>query len=466
MNKSKLVVVFNALKDLERREFRKFLQSPFFNHRPDVIELYNFLEKTQKEGGAATEKAKAWDYIFPDAPYEDIRMRHCMSSLFKLIERYLVEKVKPISKTEQKICLAKAYQERNLQRHFDHTMQAANRMLEQLPKDQEYYYLKHLYELELHNQTGKSNRSTDVNLQSLGDAYDIQFLATKLKQSCLQLAHQAVFKVDYDGGLLPSVLTYVRDSSYLEIPAIAIYYYCYQALTKNSKEDFQKLKNQFLLHQHQFPKKEMADVLLLAINFCIKQVNTGNTTYVREAFELYRIGFENRLLIQNNSLSRYAFKNTVALGLRLEEFEWIGQFIENYQSFLDARYRKSYYTYNLARLSYYKKDFQKAMPLLVTVDSSDLLLTIDAKVLLLKMYYELQELDALDALLASFKTYLNRKKVMGYHRDNYLKIIELTRKLLYLNRNDKVAVQQLKKEVEEKNLVEKKWLLEQLEATV
>ena len=106
------------------------------------------------------------------------------------------------------------------------------------------------------------------------------------------------------------------------------------------------------------------------------------------------------------------------------------------------------------------------MSLLVTVDSADLLLTIDAKVLLLKMYYELQELDALDALLSSFKTFLNRKKVMGYHRDNYLKTIELTRKMLYLNRNDRQALQLLKKEVKENNLTEKEWLLEQLEAAV
>ena len=102
------------------------------------------------------------------------------------------------------------------------------------------------------------------------------------------------------------------------------------------------------------------------------------------------------------------------------------------------------------------------MSLLVTVDSADLLLTIDAKVMLLKMYYELQELDALDALLASFKTFLYRKKVMGYHRDNYLKVIELTRKLLYLNRNDRQAVQVLREEVEKNKLTEKEWLLSQL----
>ena len=132
--------------------------------------------------------------------------------------------------------------------------------------------------------------------------------------------------MDYDDGLLPAVLGFLKNSPYLDIPAIAIYYYCYNALTENNEEDFQKLKKQFLAHQHHFPKREMGDVLLLAINFCIKQLNTGKAKYDREAFELYRLGLENGLLLQQNSLSRFAYKNTVALGLRLGEFDWIEHF--------------------------------------------------------------------------------------------------------------------------------------------
>ena len=317
MKKSKLVVVFNAFTDTERRELKKFLHSPYFNQREDVLDLYGYLEKTRKEDNPNLEKPFVWKQVFPETSYDDTQMRHCMSFLFKLIEQYLMEKTKPISKTEQKILMAKAYRERNLQKHFEHTMKTVNRLLEQHPKDQHYYYLKHLYGLELYSQTGRTNRSTDVNLQSLGNAYDIQFLANKLKQSCLQLSHQAVFKINYDDGLLPSILSYLKNSPYLDIPAIAIYYYCYNALTENNEDDFQKLKKQFHAHQHHFPQNEMANVLLLAINFCIKQLNTGKVGYVREAFELYRLGLENGLLLQQNSLSRFAYKNAVALGLRL-----------------------------------------------------------------------------------------------------------------------------------------------------
>jgi len=57
-----------------------------------------------------------------------------------------------------------------------------------------------------------------------------------------------------------------------------------------------------------------------------------------------------------------------------------------------------------------KKDYRRAMPLLAQAGESDLLLNLDSRVRLLKMYHETGEWDALDALLASFRVLLLRKK--------------------------------------------------------
>jgi len=278
----------------------------------------------------------------------------------------------------------------------------------------------------------------------------------------LLLSHQAVYKVKYDSGLLSMVLDYLKDSAHLNVPAIAIYYYCYKALTEDSHQDFQKLKNQFLEYQHLFPKEEMVDILLLAINFCIKQINNGQDQYLQEVFHLYQLGLENKLLLIQNRLNRFVYKNVVASGLHLGELDWVESFINEYAPLIEAKYRSEYFRYNQARLLYFKKDYHQAMALLATVDSSDLLLTTDAKVILLKMYYELEEFDPLDSLLASFKTFLNRKKVIGYHRDKYIQLIEFTKKLLYLNHNDKEAKKALSQKIKAHSVMEKEWLLKQL----
>ena len=104
------------------------------------------------------------------------------------------------------------------------------------------------------------------------------------------------------------------------------------------------------------------------------------------------------------------------------------------------------------------------MPLLARVGENDLLLNLDSRVMLLKMYYETEELDALDALLASFKVLLLRKKkVIGYHSAHYLNTLRYIQKLVRLNKNDKKATATFQAEiVANKSVIEKEWLLEQV----
>ena len=464
MKKSKLYAIYRILSIQEKRDLDKIVASPYLNRREDVRDLYNFLRKTDQQMAINLDKKEVFKSIYPDATFDETRMRYCMSFLLKLIEDYLAQKAATHHKVQRQIHLAKAYRERNLEKHFSQALNTAKLELGKLPKDQAYHHFNYQLEMEQYAYNSNRKRSTENNLQDLSYHYDVQYLANKLKQSCLLLSHQAVYKVEYDEGLLSLVLDFLEDSTYLDIPAIGIYYYCYKALTAESEYHFQQLKAQILDHKNIFPPDELTDVLLLAINFCIRQLNTGSTQYIEEAFTLYNFGITNKLFLAPKQLNpfRFIFKNTVALGLRLGKLEYIENFISEYHTYIPSRYRQSYHHYNLARLHYYKKDYQQAMPLLVTVDSRDLLLNIDAKILLLKMYYELKEFDALDALLASFKTFLNRKKVMSYHRDNYLKIIDFTRKLLYLKEYDMASKNELKQKIEASTVSEKEWLLNQM----
>lgn len=114
-------------------------------------------------------------------------------------------------------------------------------------------------------------------------------------------------------------------------------------------------------------------------------------------------------------------------------------------------------------MAYAKKDFDEALPLLQKANYKDPLLNLSAKVLLLKIYDELDELDLLQAHLDAMQNYILRKKVIGYHKKNYLNIIRYTKKLIGLNYFDKVAIEKLQLKVQQEEiLTEKKWLLQQL----
>jgi hypothetical protein len=149
-------------------------------------------------------------------------------------------------------------------------------------------------------------------------------------------------------------------------------------------------------------------------------------------------------------------------GLKLGEFSWVNSFIFNYKQALPEKLQDGFFNYNLARYYYEIKNYDEAMPLLLQMDYEDVLLTCLGKILLIKMYYEQVEIDSLNSLLASFRTYVNRKKMLGYHKESTLNFIYFTSKLLQGKPNGNFAM--LNKEIAETKVVaEKEWLLAQLE---
>jgi len=217
------------------------------------------------------------------------------------------------------------------------------------------------------------------------------------------------------------------------------------------------------LHADKFTPSEIGDLHILAVNFCIKRMNTGGIKYVREGFELYRAGFEGGYLIENGEISRFSFYNTVIAGIKLKKFDWVEQFIEAYRPMLPANYKKSVYEYALSWLRYEQKKYPEAMRLLATFDSSDHLMNLGAKLTLLKIYYELEEFDALESLLESMRIYLQRKEIIGYHRDYYGKIIRLTKRLLRMKGSQKEK-EVFRGQVEELQVISmREWFLRQID---
>lgn len=159
-------------------------------------------------------------------------------------------------------------------------------------------------------------------------------------------------------------------------------------------------------------------------------------------------------------MSRYTYQNAATIGLVMHELEWVEGFVHEYRPALKEEHRESLFSFNLARLEYQRRDLGKALILLQKAEYKDLMLSLAAKTLQLKIFYELQEFDLLESHLQAIRAFIRRKKVMGYHRENYLNTVHFTQKLLEINVLDKEERAVLRREIEEtKAVAEKEWLL-------
>ena len=81
----------------------------------------------------------------------------------------------------------------------------------------------------------------------------------------------------------------------------------------------------------------------------------------------------------------------------------------------------------------------------------------------LKIYFEQGEYEVLQSHLDAMTHYLRRNRVIGYHRENYLNLIVMTRRLLALPRAKGFAHERLRMQIEAINpLTERGWLLTML----
>lgn len=468
MEKSRLIQILRTFSKKEVRDLRKWLQSPSHNQREDVQALFDYLiENEHLDQENALAKEEVFANVYKGLPYDDAQMRQVMHFLLKAVEEFLIYGEWTDDPVKARINLAKVYRRRQLGKLFQRTVDSAKELQQSQPlRNLSYLENNYLLEQEQYNYLSGLKRTVPLNLQEVSDSLDIHFISTKLRQACLMLAHQTVFQVEYKIGLLDKVLEFVEQETLFEVPAIAIYYHSYKALKeRNSETHFQQLKKALLQYEDLFPETEIRDIYLLAINYCIGRMNAGVQEYVRETFELYRRGLEKKILLQDGFVSRFTFRNVVTNGTLLGEFDWTEHFIHDFQQYLEEQYRESIVHYSMAKLFFEKKDYDKAMPLLHQVEYDDILMTLNARTMLMKMYYELDEFNALDSLLESMRMYMRRKKVIGYHKANFKNIIHLTKKLANVNPYEQKQTKQLQAEIESANpLTEKKWLLAQLEA--
>lgn len=466
MKKSRLIEVLRSFSERELRQFNKYLASPYLNTQADVTRLYEHITlalRQNKDG--ALDKKQAYQALFPKQTYKDTEIRLLMSALLKQAERFLsMEKYRADQATAETY-LAQAYRERKLTKSFRHTLKNARTRQQKKPKhDAHTQYLTSLQYAEEYLFSLQENRQVERDLQAWHDTLNHFFIAETLRQTCILLTHGRVAEKQYDFLLLTDILKQIENrADLLEIPAIQVYYHIYHTLIDGQNEThFRRLKTGIIEYGAGFPQAELREIYTHAINHCVRQRNkTKDVGFLHKLFDLYQVGLKQDAFLENGFLSRWRYKNIVSAGLMLEEFEWVENFIYEYESRLERKYRKDSLTYNLAFLYHATKQYDKAISQLNQVKFNDVFFNLNARNLLLKIYLELREYEVLEAHLNSFEVFIRRKNIANPRRNDYLNIIKLSRKITQLNPHDKSAKVALKKEVEaEKNPSTRAFLLE------
>lgn len=470
MKKTRLIEVLRSFEKKELREFKKWLYSPVHNQREDVRQLYTYLiDGKRLDKDHLIHKEKVFTFLYPDEVYDDAKMRQVSYFFMKEMESYLVFASSRADELEYKIRLARIYNERELKREFESNLTGLDKLLDNAQYiDSTYHRFNYQKNLEESRHLATQKRQIAFEkMQEVSQKLDTYFLSEKLQTSLDMLTAQSIYKTEFDFGILEDILKYIEENELYELPSIGVYYFTFRSLEFKDEEGYYwKLKDLLMSNLDTFRVQKLKEFFVNLINYCVGKANVGRKEFIRELFELYRVGLEEDILTFGGRVTRVMFINIVNNGSMLEEFDWVGNFIEKFKNDLNSAEKEPVVNLSQGILNYYRKDYQDAEQYLLASTHQDILLNLLTRNYLLRTYYKLDKEDELELLIESMGKYLMRKEIVGYARDIYKNILSLMKKLVNLNVYDSDERKKFKDQVAEINPMTnsmREWFLEQVQ---
>ncbi len=473
MTNSKLHKLLLSLDGHMRKRFRKYLHSPYFNESAELTALYNAWEPMLKKGPQASErgrqKKQLWLAVHPTASYNDLQFRRLCSDLNKQLEQFLVHEELRENSAQRQVQLLEKFNQPELDKHFKAALRQVRLAEERSSlRNSDYHYMKYLTETCCHTHIEKlGNKRQDFeNLEKADYHLDCFYHIHKLKNYCDILGYSKMLAAESNISLPEGYLENIAMGPFFKEVAIRAYYLVAKMLLDPDREIyFQQLKQLLEQKSSAFSKEELDVLYIHLINYCIStKINSGQHEYFNELFEIYKSLLEKEIIFKSDVLLPQDYKNIITIGLHVKAFDWVEKFIQNHTAKLPKDNQANALTYNLAKVYFHQQRYEKVIEQLREVEYKNPVYALGGKLMLLKTYYELDELNALDSLIDSYRAYLRRNKFISREvRQQYLNVLRFVKKLSTIPPRDSSQLEKTCQRILNcKAIAAKQWLLEKV----
>ena len=455
---NKLLLYFSKIQARELPKLEAFVRSPFFNTNQAVLKMMVDLISVWPD--LPKQKEELYALAYPNESYNAKEFRYLISDSAALISRFWSIQFYEKNKPQQLLDQMAIYSEKELDKSYRQVIRKWE-VLKNNPKSnfQDWYWydlrFKQIKEVEFGR---KKIRHFDQNITSLVTSLDKYYYLHRLSSACSILDRKTIFE-GVNKPLPPNWFSYLKAHNLFEDPLIETYYVLWEMLNyPEEKKHFEKFLLKLNHPELESDLSSLHPLYLAAVNYSLRKLRQGKQEYREIALQLYSEAIERKILIENGALSPWSFGNVVKLATQLHRYDWAIEFIETKAKLLPDSFKKDALHFNLAEVNYVTKDFEAAQNHLLKVSYSDLNYYLGARILLSKIYYELNDEEPLLSLISSFTIFLKRNKDLSPNiKDSCLGFCDV---LYQLIRKHPKHFATLESKIKESSfLAERDWLL-------
>jgi hypothetical protein len=481
MTKSKVIDILKTFNTVELKGFRDFIHSPVHNRNKKVRILFEIIKKHSPEyEDEKLKKENLYNILYPGKTYNDVVMRILISDLLKLSEEFLAYINYRKRGINIKKCLLEELKERKLDTLFRRNFKQA----EELLLDDSTIDFKHFNELQvlyslkidfLISRDKQTEIAEDVLKQG---EYMIYFSLSSLLNTVHELLqHEEILNINFENNIvkkffdnlnLDEIYKYIGNSSSEYAGIAMVYYYMYKAyLFTNDDKYFFKLKECIEKHFYRFNREEKFNLLIIMESICSNKIGYGKTDFYNYLMEIYELMISES--IWGHSKTSYIqinlFRNIFYTAVILERFDWATDFVDTYKNRLIPEQRENMVSFSNALILFEKREFENALIQINKVNYNFFVFKFDARVLLLKIYFELNLQEQVYSMIDSFSHFLsNNKNILKHDKERFGKFLKYMKLIMKIktasNGNDYKSLElQLKNDT---SVIAKKWIQEKL----
>lgn len=467
MHASKLFTLLRGLRQEEIHWFQKFLKSPFHNNNALTIRLFEFIKKHLPElDSPKLEKEKVFKRLFPNEKFNAQKLRKVMFELAVLTEEFFVTMHLRNKKFQKKKILVKELGERNLYPQFEKGTKQLISELEKLPYRDTFFY-QNIFELNYNYSNHQETNRQKLNghlLKNATEHLDYFYLLQKQQLEFGINLHKKVFK---ETVILQSLKSSKKELE--QEPTFQLYELINRAVSKlDNENNYKKIHSVFKREIEALGRKDKIITLKILLNYSSSQINNGNKKHFSKMLSLYKFGLEKELLLENGKVTETTFVNIITVGSNIKEFEWVENFIKKYKHFLPKSVQEDGTHFGLGLMYYHKKEYSKAINILLNHNFSKPLQIIHSKTILLRAYFELYLVDNsfFDLLIAqslSFEKFIRRNDTIStIRKESYLNFTLYIRKITNAHWQNNLNKKLFEKINNTESVMLRFWLLEML----
>lgn len=416
MINSNFIEVVKSFSPKEIKRFSSFLESPYFNSNKKLSVMFRLIKEGYPEFESENiSNELIYKKLYPGKKYKDTVMRNLNSDMFEMVMRFLAAENIEKDEFTYDIKTLEEVLKRKLYKFFNRRYNLINNKLSKASIN-EYDIPHKKYLLGVRKSIFDAmtvefgERLEDVNI--LSDELTAYYVTHMLGnyQSVLGVSQQ--FKTGSFPKYYDEVIKLIKGIDYKKRPFIHFMYMRIMLyINPEDESNFNSLIN--FLNTYEFKnidKLQQYSCFMALRQFCSNKLNRGVLDYRIKLFNLYGLMLDLGIYKKDKYIVSALFENILHAALRVDEIVWAGKFIENYKKDLNPDETEYTLYYCNSVYCYYKGEFEKALEGLSTLKKNPLPYeNLATRVLYLKIYYEVNDIESIISSTETLKKYLKNE---------------------------------------------------------